>query len=60
MGVRFISLREDDLVVAIARNAERAEAADEPTDDVPPLDEPDGGAEDREIAELPGEEGTVE
>jgi DNA gyrase subunit A len=29
MGVRFISLADDDTVVAIARNAERAVAADE-------------------------------
>jgi DNA gyrase subunit A len=33
MGVRFISLADDDTVVAIARNAERAAAEDELDDD---------------------------
>ena len=37
MGVRFISLADDDTVVAIARNAERAAVEDESDD---PLGEP--------------------
>jgi hypothetical protein len=32
MGVRFISLADDDTVVAIARNAERAAVEDESDD----------------------------
>ena len=43
MGVRFISLADDDTVVAIARNAERAVAEDE-LDEVP--DGTSDGAED--------------
>ena len=43
MGVRFISLADDDTVVAIARNAERAVADDE-LDEVP--DGTSDGAED--------------
>jgi DNA gyrase subunit A len=42
MGVRFISLREDDTVVAIARNAERAEVADELEDIAPEAETADG------------------
>ncbi len=43
MGVRFISLAEDDTVVAIARNAERAAAEDELDED--PVEQSDGSAE---------------
>jgi DNA gyrase subunit A len=55
MGVRFISLSDDDTVVAIARNAERAGVADvEELDEV--ADPAPGGAAD----ETAGEEGTDE
>ena len=40
MGVRFISLADDDTVVAIARNAERAAAEDELDED--PVEQSDG------------------
>jgi hypothetical protein len=40
MGVRFISLADDDTVVAIARNAERA-AVEEELDEVP-VEQSDG------------------
>jgi len=59
MGVRFISLSDDDTVVAIARNAERAEVAEDSEDDSP-IEQPDGGAAENDIAETPGEEGTDE
>ena len=63
MGVRFISLGEDDTVVAIARNAERAVVAAE--DDQEALDEldqetdatPDGA---EEVPAPSGEEGIEE
>jgi DNA gyrase subunit A len=55
LGVRFISLADDDTVVAIARNAERAGVADvEELDEV--ADPAPGGAAD----ETAGEEGTDE
>jgi hypothetical protein len=55
MGVRFISLADDDTVVAIARNAERAVAADvEELDEAADLETPGGDAE------AAGEEGTDE
>ena len=43
MGVRFISLADDDTVVAIARNAERAAAEDELDED--PVEQSDGNAD---------------
>jgi DNA gyrase subunit A len=55
MGVRFISLSEDDTVVAIARNAERAVAAE-----VDELDEAADADPGGTVAESPGEEGTDE
>jgi DNA gyrase subunit A len=55
MGVRFISLADDDTVVAIARNAERAVTADdEELDEAADLETPGGDAE------AAGEEGTDE
>ena len=44
MGVRFISLGDDDTVVAIARNAERAETAEdsEDSEEAAPTEQPDG------------------
>ena len=53
MGVRFISLAEGDTVVAIARNAERAVAADDEE-----LDEAVEAAHAEPAAESPAEEGT--
>jgi hypothetical protein len=55
MGVRFISLADDDTVVAIARNAERAVAADDEE-----LDEAVDAAKAEIAAEPTGEEGTDE
>jgi DNA gyrase subunit A len=56
MGVRFISLDEGDTVVAIARNAERAVAAeDDSLADEAPADGLDGTTE---IPEPAGDEGT--
>ena len=55
MGVRFISLADDDTVVAIARNAERAVAADEDE-----LDEAVDAVRSEVAAEPTGEEGTDE
>ncbi|MGH8940957.1 MAG: DNA gyrase C-terminal beta-propeller domain-containing protein, partial [Actinomycetes bacterium] len=52
MGVRFISLADDDTVVAIARNAERAGAAEVEDEDDAPTAEP--------AVEPSGEEGTDE
>ena len=43
MGVRFISLADDDTVVAIARNAERAAAEEELDED--PGEQSDGSRE---------------
>ena len=43
MGVRFISLADDDTVVAIARNAERAAAEDELDED--PVEQSDEDAD---------------
>jgi DNA gyrase subunit A len=62
MGVRFISLGDDDTVVAIARNAERAEAAEdsEDSEDAPPIEQPAGEVIETDVAETPGEEGTDE
>jgi len=62
MGVRFISLADDDTVVAIARNAERAEAAEDSEDsqDASPIEQPDGEVIESDVAETPGEEGTDE
>jgi DNA gyrase subunit A len=56
MGVRFISLGDDDTVVAIARNAERAEVAED-AEDASPVEQPDGEAAETDVAETPGEEG---
>ena len=61
MGVRFISLADDDTVVAIARNAERA-AVDEELDEAP-VEQSDGpGRRHRDRAGSPaepaGDEGT--
>jgi DNA gyrase subunit A len=55
MGVRFISLSDDDTVVAIARNAERAVVAE-----VDELDEAADPITGGTGAESPGEEGTDE
>ncbi len=62
MGVRFISLGDDDTVVAIARNAERAETAEdsEDSEEAAPIEQPDGEAIETDVAETPGEEGTDE
>jgi len=64
MGVRFISLADDDTVVAIARNAERAVAADDDDEalDEEALDEgtdPTPAAAEAELAPT-GEEGIEE
>ena len=59
MGVRFISLGDDDTVVAIARNAERAEAAEE-SEHASPIEQPAGEVIETDVAETPGEEGTDE
>ncbi|MGZ4592628.1 MAG: DNA gyrase subunit A [Actinomycetes bacterium] len=61
MGVRFISLSDDDTVVAIARNAERAAAPDDDTEDESPVETQTGDADRTDVAEQPpGEEGTEE
>jgi DNA gyrase subunit A len=61
MGVRFISLNEDDAVVAIARNAERAVAAEEDSEEESPVETPAGDADQTDLAEQQtGEEGTDE
>ena len=61
MGVRFISLSDDDTVVAIARNAERAAAPDDDTEDESPIETQTGDADRTDVAEQPpGEEGTEE
>ena len=52
MGVRFISLADDDTVVAIARNAERAAAEEELDED--PVEQSDGRAEGRRRDRRPG------
>ncbi len=57
MGVRFISLADDDTVVAIARNAERAVAEQDPTLD-PALDPPSGQPDTGDGTAPPEEEGT--
>ena len=49
MGVRFISLADDDTVVAIARNAERAVAAAQGELD----EEADGSTDPEQAAEAP-------
>jgi DNA gyrase subunit A len=59
MGVRFISLSDDDTVVAIARNAERGEAAED-SEDESPIEQPVAEAAETDAAETPGEEGTDE
>jgi hypothetical protein len=60
MGVRFVSLGENDTVVAIARNAERAVVDD--GDEIDQSDESDLPAEpaDGETDGSPGEEGSDE
>jgi DNA gyrase subunit A len=58
MGVRFISLGDDDTVVAIARNAERAEVAEE-SEDASPIELSGDEATETDVAETP-EEGTDE
>jgi len=60
MGVRFVSLGENDTVVAIARNAERAVVDD--VDEIDQSDESDLPAEpaDGETDGSPGEEGSEE
>jgi DNA gyrase subunit A len=62
MGVRFISLGDDDTVVAIARNAERAESAEdsEDSEDAAPIEQPVVEAAETDATETPGEEGTDE
>jgi DNA gyrase subunit A len=56
MGVRFISLADDDTVVAIARNAERAVAVD---DEEEPGEEVEAAVADQPETTVPaGEEGT--
>jgi DNA gyrase subunit A len=59
MGVRFISLGDDDTVVAIARNAERAEVAED-AEDASPIEQPAGEVAETDVAETPGEEGIDE
>jgi DNA gyrase subunit A len=59
MGGRFISLSDDDTVVAIARNAERGEAAED-SEDESPIEQPVAEAAETDAAETPGEEGTDE
>ena len=52
MGVRFISLADDDTVVAIARNAERAAAEDELDED--PVEQSAGDTDGASDGRKPG------